>query len=380
MMETLKKLRRELHQHPELSGVEFETSKRIHEFIKEHHNTKIIQGLGGTGLAAVYEFPEKGPTILIRCELDALPIDEPNSFDYKSVNKGVSHKCGHDGHMTIVAGLIFKIKASNFNRGKIVLLFQPAEENGKGARNVLRDKKFNDIIPDYAFSLHNIPGQPMNSVITIDQLFTPSVISFSIDLLGRESHAAEPENGLNPALAISEIIQSLSKLSTDTLESENDVLLTPVYMNMGKKAYGISAGFGEVHYTMRTWRVEKMSWLKEQVIHISESISKQYQLKTTVRWFDEFPTNTNHDICNTIVKDVVKEKKVNWIQKKTPFSFGEDFGWFSQQYPSAMFGLGSGVNTPALHHDDYDFPEEIITTGIEMFFGIIEKTLKDSLK
>jgi metal-dependent amidase/aminoacylase/carboxypeptidase family protein len=99
-------LRKELHQHPELSGSEVNTASRIHSFVMKHHPTEIITGLGGNGMAVVYRFAEEGPTVVIRCELDALPIEEVNDFSYRSGHPGVSHKCGHDGHMATVAGLV----------------------------------------------------------------------------------------------------------------------------------------------------------------------------------------------------------------------------------------------------------------------------------
>lgn len=112
-------LRKELHKYPELSGCEIETAKTIRQFIEKHNPTKILDQIGGTGLAAVYEFSQKGPVIAIRCELDALPIEEANQFEHRSLHNGVSHKCGHDGHMAIVAGLIFWIKEQTFSSGNL---------------------------------------------------------------------------------------------------------------------------------------------------------------------------------------------------------------------------------------------------------------------
>ena len=107
MISEVIKLRKKLHQFPELSGLEFNTAQRIKSFINTHYPTKIIENIGGNGLAVIYEFSKDGPVVAIRCELDALPIQELNQFEYRSTQKGISHKCGHDGHMAIVSGLIF---------------------------------------------------------------------------------------------------------------------------------------------------------------------------------------------------------------------------------------------------------------------------------
>ena len=120
MIEKLQNLRRELHQHPEISGAEEKTAERIKSFIAQHHPTELIEQLGGHGFAAPYIFSEEGPTVAIRCELDALPITETNDLVYNSQNEGVSHKCGHDGHMTMVAGLIFWLKENHLKRGKVI--------------------------------------------------------------------------------------------------------------------------------------------------------------------------------------------------------------------------------------------------------------------
>ena len=163
MISIIKNLRKELHQYPEVSGKEVNTAKRIKAFIEKHHPTEIIENIGGNGLAVVYEFGKQGKTIVIRCELDALPIEEKNDFEHRSTIKGVSHKCGHDGHMAIVAGLIFWLKEQLFTKGKVVLLFQPAEETGQGAYKVLQDKRFQELKADYVFALHNIPKEPLHN-------------------------------------------------------------------------------------------------------------------------------------------------------------------------------------------------------------------------
>ena len=226
------RLRKELHENPELSGFEHETALRIRNFIEKHHPTEILENLGGTGVAAIYKFPKKGPSITIRCELDALPIQEENQFEHQSKNKGVSHKCGHDGHMAIVSGLIFWLKERLFESGEVILLFQPAEENGEGAHRVLQDERFKNLETDYIFALHNIPKEPLHSIQLMEKGFSAEVQSFIVKLNGKESHAAEPENGVNPALGLSEMIAAFSKLEVPIPEDENFTLITPVHINI----------------------------------------------------------------------------------------------------------------------------------------------------
>lgn len=376
MIKEIQYLRKTLHRYPELSGLEINTAKRIQAFIELHHPTKIITHLGGHGLAAIYEYAKEGPCILIRCELDALPIEEKNDFPHQSSIKGVAHKCGHDGHMAIVAGLIFWLKTQNFKTGKIILLFQPAEETGQGAYSVLEDRRFSQLNIDYAFALHNIPGATMHDIIIMDKGFSAEVQSFSIKLSGKESHASEPENGLNPANAISEIINTLSQLNVPNPSSEDFTILTPVYINMGEKSYGISPANGAIHYTLRTWSPERMLFLKSIIETSIDKIGRSSKLEYQIDWFEHFPAAKNHQLCNQLIRKAAEQNELNIIERPYPFKFGEDFGWFSKKYKTGMFGLGAGIKTPALHHADYDFPDEIINTGIDMFKCIISTIIQ----
>lgn len=378
MFSKIKELRKKLHKNPELSGHEINTAKRIRDFIQTHGCTNIIENIGGDGLAAIYSYPEKGPTIMIRCELDALLIAEENTFDHRSINKGVSHKCGHDGHMAIVAGLIFWLKQQSFKSGEVILLFQPAEETGEGAYKMSADESFKSLKPDYIFALHNIPGEPLHTIITAKHNFSATVQSLAIYLKGKESHAAEPENGSNPTLAISEIISEFNHLNISNPQSETFRILTPIHMSMGQKSYGVSSGTGELHYTLRTWSEDAMQKLKAELNKIVTHIAKDHGLKYTLEWFEYFPAIINDNTCNEFITNAAKANGFEHIENPYLFKFGEDFGWFSQNYKAAMFGLGAGVDTPALHHADYDFPDEIIETGIKMFTTIIKQIMCES--
>jgi len=132
------KFRKRIHKYPEIAGNEKNTAKMVVAFAKKFKPDKIIQKIGGYGIAVIFESNNKGPVILIRCELDALPITETNKFNYKSTKENVSHKCGHDGHMTIVSGLIPLLSKNNIKKGKVILLYQPSEETGEGAERILK--------------------------------------------------------------------------------------------------------------------------------------------------------------------------------------------------------------------------------------------------
>jgi len=368
-------LRKTLHAYPEVSGQEFQTAKRVQDFIQQHYPGKIIDEIGGPSFVVVYDYGKEGNTVAIRCELDALPIVEENDFEYTSIHSGVSHKCGHDGHMAMVAGLIFWLKEQNFKQGHVILIFQSAEETGKGAYAMLDDPKFKVLDIDYVFALHNIPGIDLNTIITMKNGFSAEVESFVLQLKGLASHAAEPQNGINPALGIAQLIQKLNGLNVPDPNAENFQILTPVHIKMGEANYGISPGNAELHYTVRTWSLDTMTQLKKDILTHIGTVTDQNKLQYQITWLEHFPASENHLDCNTIIKNTAEALKFKVLERNYPFKFGEDFGWFSRYYKTGMFGLGSGKDTPPLHNPSYDFPDEIMTTGISMFGGIIQSIL-----
>ncbi|HET8809630.1 MAG TPA: amidohydrolase [Flavobacteriaceae bacterium] len=369
-MSELSTFRKKLHSEPELSGKEKHTAEKITSELKKTHPSKIITNLGGTGVAAIFNGKSDGKTIMFRAELDALPIQETNTFEHASKTKGVSHKCGHDGHATILIGLAKKIVENPIKKGKVILLFQPAEENGAGAKAVLEDPKFSEIKPDFIFALHNVPGFKKGEIVCKTGTFTPSVSSIAIELQGKTAHAAEPENGFNPDGTISELISSIKNLAIPDEKSDDFTVITTVYANLGSKNYGISAGKGEVHFTVRCWTPDKLEAVKKEIVRLVGEIAKKHHLKPSTEWIYEFSANKNDETAFSTIKKAALQNDFDFLEKATPFKWGEDFGLFTQHFKGAMFGLGAGEKTPALHNPDYDFPDELIPYGVKMFHAI----------
>jgi amidohydrolase len=368
--EALILLRKELHKNPELSGKELETAKRIIAFLEKQDPDEIITEIGGSGIAAIYKSNRAGKTVLFRCELDALPIEEINTFEHRSLINGVSHKCGHDGHMAILCGLANELSHNRPETGTIILLFQPAEENGSGAQKVFSDTKFCLLQPDFVFALHNLPGFPKNQIVVKNETFTCAVNSIIVKLKGVTAHAGEPEKGINPALAIASIITHFDAIIQPDISKANYCLITPIYTEMGKKAYGVSAGAGEVHFTIRSDSNLQMKKVETNLENLAQAIAKEYQLECNITWTESFQANENNIEAADHIRNAAKTNNFELLEKETPFTWGEDFGLFTQLYPGAMFGLGSGINTPALHNPDYDFPDDIISTGVSVFHKI----------
>jgi amidohydrolase len=374
--QSLTKFRRHLHANAELSQHEYITQQHIREYLEQFKPDRLFP-VADSGLLAIYEGENPGKTIMLRCDIDALPIQEVNTFTYRSTHEGISHKCGHDGHSAIMCGVASLLHQQRPESGKIALLFQPAEENGWGARAVLNDKHFQLIKPDMVFALHNLPGYPKKEIVVREGSFTAAAKSIIIKLNGKTAHAAEPEKGINPAAAMAEIIQLMEKFNQTDLKRDDFSLLTPIHFTMGEKAYGVSAGKAELHFTLRSWLNERMEKICEQAVKGIQEIAKRHKLELQIDWTEEFHANQNHPEAVKIIRQAAKGNHLEITERETPFKWGEDFGLFTEKYKGAMFGIGAGEDSPALHNPDYDFPDELIEAAAKIFHTIIQTALRD---
>ena len=368
--------RRELHRNPELSGREQETAERIRAFVEKSRPDKVITQLGGHGIAFVFNSGATGPTVLFRADLDALPIKEINTFAYRSHHPAVAHKCGHDGHMAILVSLSRKINAHRPARGKSVLLFQPSEETGEGAERVINDPKFQEIVPDYAFALHNLPGFRMHDIILRDETFASASKGIIIRLHGKTAHAGEPENGVNPSSATAEIIKKFHNLPSEG-DFNDFTLITLIHVNIGEKAFGTSAGYGEIMATLRSYRNDDMQILVKKAEDFIYSIAQKENLEVEIEYTEEFLATVNDADCNKLIEEAARGQHLYIDKQNATFRWSEDFSHFTSRFRGALFGLGSGLNQPQLHNPDYDFPDDIIDTGASVFYNIYKKLLVD---
>ncbi len=375
-IQDLTAIRHKLHQIAEVSEMEMHTAAYIRSELEKLEPDELITELGGYGLLAVYNGKEAGKTILFRAELDALPILELNIFEHKSKNDGVSHKCGHDGHMTSLLGMAKVLDRNRPEKGRVLLLFQPAEENGMGAQGVIKDSRFDAFAPDFVFAYHNLPAYPLNKIVYRRNSFTAAVKSVIFEFHGKTAHAAEPENGVNPALAISEIVQKIQEFSNNDPARDDFKLITTVHMELGEKAYGISAGYGELHLTIRSWNQKSMGELDGDICRTVDAVSEKYGTETTKKYLQEFASNENNDVAIDYLETALNNGGFDNHKCDYPFKWGEDFGLFTQKFPGAMFGIGSGINCPALHNPDYDFPDAITPQAVSLFYEIMNTVLK----
>ena len=377
-MKKLVELRKQIHSKAELSGNEIFTAQLVVSFFKKYNPDMIITNLGGEGVAAEFKGKNIGKRIMVRCELDALPQIETLDVPYKSQNHGSAHKCGHDGHMTIVAGLAERFNKKQLENGSIVLLLQPAEETGEGALRVLRDDKFKAIEPDYIIALHNLPGFKLGEVILKSNIFASASEGLHFHFEGKTSHAAEPQEGNSPALAISQLIQIFSALPQYHTPLHESAQVTVVQASVGETAFGTSPGIGDIRITIRAHKSEILKELSDQAILYAEKVAEMYKLQLTTSHHDLFPQTKNSPEVIQVIEQAALNQKLQTKQMDTPFPWSEDFGNFTETYKGALFGLGSGENHSPLHHPEYDFPDDLIDVGINLFEEIIHRLTKGS--
>lgn len=371
----LTELRRSLHRRPEISGEEVETAKFIVAELQKLNPSKVLSGFGGHGVAAIFDSGVEGPTVLFRAELDALPIHEISDAAWRSEIDGKGHLCGHDGHMTMLLALGRVISRSPLKRGRVVLMFQPAEEDGSGARAVVSDPRFAEISPDWAFAIHNEPGRPLGYVSTRSGLINCASQGLKISLSGKTAHAAEPEAGISPAMAVSELIPALTALGPGGDLDDDFRLVTVTHVNIGEATFGIAPSEATIFATLRTAYDDAMAGIVTEARSLVINAADAHGLKVAFEVFDEFAASINDAEATDIAISAMNAIGVANGADGLPMRASEDFGVFGWNAKAAMLCLGPGEDYPALHNPDYDFPDDLIPIGAAIFERIARDLL-----
>jgi amidohydrolase len=350
-----------LHQCAEISGHETKTHDFIVKVLQTLNPTNLHQHVGGYGVLAEFEFSKQGKTFLFRADMDAVGSQADR----------VSHCCGHDGHTAILLDFAAKLKTNPLPGGRVLLLFQPSEENGQGAKAILKSGILQNYAIDLAFALHNIPGFPLGTVLCKPGSFTCAVLSCEMQFSGKTAHASEPEKSISPQRAIFQIVEEIQQLQKNDYSSDDYFLATLVELHIGEETYGVAPGNGVLRWTFRA----KTNVLLQQNIQTIESLSKQVvshtaELDFSIQYLEAFCANENNTSAVELIVKAAKSCGLEVAELKEGFRWGEDFGVLTQVIPGAMFGLGAGENCPPLHAPDYDFPDALIKSGSRMFYEI----------
>jgi len=369
------KIRQTLHKYPELSGAESDTASFIKGYLERFDADEVISGIGGAGLLGIFngKDPGAGKTLMIRAELDALAIRETSELPYTSENEGVMHACGHDGHMAMVLGVAKWLKNNRPKTGRVILLFQPAEETGLGAGAMLDDERFKDMHIDRAVALHNLPGYKKNSVYIKEDTFASASVGLKISFRGQSSHAAYPHEGINPALAVSGFIQKLETVKESARLHDRFRVLTVTYIKLGEPAFGINPGLCEMGVTVRAETDDGITEMIDSVNRELTDVNKTFEGDVSIENREPFSAVVNDTEGVLLLSSITEALDIECVNLQQPFAWSEDFGEFRKKCPITLFGLGAGEEFPALHSEIYNFEDDLIPVGTALFCEYVNR-------
>jgi len=365
VMQDILNLRQLLHDNAELSGAEIKTNQILNDFLENLNPDVHIRNIGGCGIAAIFKGKNPGRRVLCRGDIDALSIPEGESR--------CSHRCGHDGHAAIMAGLARRLSEKRPENGEVVLLFQPAEETGQGARAVIADPQFDLIKPDVAFALHNIPGYPKNKILLKNGCFAAGSLGLKLVFDGVTAHASQPEMGHSPQHVLSALIDIFGKKAEMLRDEQPLTMMTMTHAVLGDETFGVAPAHAEIWLTLRSFDNEKLQHLTADVVQLCAMVAEKQDFRFSSSIHEAFAATINSDEALLAVKNAAETLGVDYQYLEEPFRWSEDFGRFAEVCPIAMFGIGCGENHPPLHNPEYVFEDDILETGIDVFEEIIRE-------
>ncbi len=369
-------LRRRLHRSPELSGEEVSTAGVMAAWLGAQRPDALLEGLGGRGVAARFDGAADGPTVLLRAELDALPIAEAGALAYRSTRPGVAHLCGHDGHMAILAGVAARLAARRPKRGRVWLLLQPSEETGEGARRIVADPRFTELDPDWAFALHNLPGHPLGRVLLREGTFACGSVGLAARLHGATAHAAHPEQARSPAATVARLIPRLGGVADGVAEAgDGFALSTVIHVRLGEMAFGTTPGEALVCATLRADDADALSRLRDAAETAVIEECTRDELGREIEWVEPFPVTVNHPEAIAVARAAAADLGLEARDLAEALRWSEDFGEITRGRRGALIGLGSGSDQPPLHTPTYDFPDALLQTGVDLLYRMADRAL-----
>lgn len=366
-------LRHQLHAHPELSTKEVWTKRHLIDFLKANTtHLEIVELPEERWFYAFYHKEGATKTIGIRADFDALPMEERlPDLPHASQCPGVSHKCGHDGHAAALAGLALELDQQGSNKN-VLLLFQHAEETGEGAVECVELLSTLHIDEFYAFHNITLPRLPKDCVVLRSGTMQCASVGMTIEMLGSPAHASQPEDGRNPANAISQLVCSLHDLA-DPAKYIGLVLCTVVQIDVGQRAFGMSASRGEVSITVRAEHQEEFDALLKKIEVQARALAAADGLTCSVSFAERFPETYNDSACADKVRAAARSLNLPIREMEGPMRGSEDFGHILNVIPGAAFQIGNGVGYPALHTYEFDFNDKILNTAVEMYKAILAR-------
>lgn len=371
-------IRQDLHRHPELGFEEERTQGVVRDWLEKHGyqpNT-----VAETGLIADLKPGKPGMTIALRADMDALPMDEITDLPYRSVNPGRAHKCGHDGHTSILLGTAAILaKYRETIDGNVRLIFQPAEEGvrGGGARVIVAEGGLEGV--DEVYGLHSWPDWPIGELRVTPGPTMAQDHSFSARVSGEGGHGSQPQSCRDPIVAASHLVTALQSVVSRGLGFEGGAVVSVCSFEAGT-TNNVIPDEAKLSGTIRTFDRNTTERVLERLHEVARGTARTFGVEVTIDIKEGYPVLVNDPDCAEVVaragEQVLGAGSVT--AHDLPMAGGEDFAYYAEKCPSAFFFLGAGrpgENTPGCHHQHFDFDDDLIPAGIELFLRIVTARL-----
>jgi hippurate hydrolase len=369
--------RRDIHSHPELQYDVRRTAATVAEKLKSFGCDEIATGIGRTGVVGVIRGRKKasGKVVALRADMDALPIEEATGLPYASKNPGMMHACGHDGHTAMLLGAARHLcETRNFD-GTAVVIFQPAEEGGAGAKAMLDDGLMERFGVAEVFGLHNYPGLPVGTFAIRPGPIMAAADRIWIDVEGVGGHAARPHKAIDTVLVGSEIVGALQQIVSRNVDPIDNAVVSITLFQAGNTD-NVIPQTALLRGTARSLKQETRDLLQRRVTEIAEGIARLHGAKASVRYQRDYPVVVNHpaatEFAAAVARDVAGEGRVD--PAVAPVMGGEDFAFMLQARPGAFIFMGNG-DTANLHHPAYDFNDGAIPFGASYWVRLVETAM-----
>ncbi|WP_136161276.1 M20 aminoacylase family protein [Sphingomonas flavalba] len=366
--------RRDIHQHPELDYDVLRTADKVTSLLVEFGCDRVETGIGKSGVVGVVHGrnPQKGPNIAIRADMDALPIVEESGVAHASTRQGMMHACGHDGHTAMLLGAAKALAAERHFDGTLVLIFQPAEEGGGGARAMIEDGLFDRFEIDEIYGLHNWPSLEIGRFMLSPGPVLMASDRFTIELKGPGGHAARPHECVDVVLASSQLVSALHTIIPRNLDASEQAVLSVTSIH-GGDAFNVLPGSIRLRGTVRTLSPHARDLCQSRVEELAEKLPQAFGAIGEVSYVRGYPPTINHAKQAKTLADaaarLVGEEAVERNMKALAAS--EDFSFFLEKKPGAFIFMGNGQTAP-LHHPRYDFNDEALPHGIALWRELIQ--------
>ena len=365
-------VRRDIHAHPELCFEEQRTSDLVAAKLTEW-GIEVHRGLGTTGLVGIIKNGTSSRSIGLRADMDALPVHEANTFAHASQHVGKMHACGHDGHTTmLLAAAQHLAKHRNFD-GTVVLIFQPAEEGGGGAREMIKDGLFEKFPVDAVFGLHNWPGMAVGKLAVSAGPVMASSNEFKITIQGKGCHAALPHNGIDPVPIACQMVQGFQTIITRNKKPVDAGVISVTMIHAGE-ATNVVPDSCELQGTVRTFSIEVLDLIEKRMKQVAESICTAFDAQCEFEFHRNYPPTINSateaDFARQVMGGIVG---ADHVVNQEPTMGAEDFSYMLQAKPGAYVfisngdgahrEMGHGGGPCTLHNPSYDFNDDLIPLG-----------------